>query len=1564
MRRNWIKRVFSPKSTSRRRPGLSAEALEDRTTPSILFTPHNAPVQATTAGGPVMAQTRDMSIYLIFWGSYWADSNGQAYARRIEKSLDPMFLNSPYLNSLTQYGVHARAGEGPALPDREAVAFNYTDPNDLFNTTELYLAAISGFQRGLPYDNNAVYFVVTGPDKSLVGHPDDQAEHSFWYLDQANTRPFAYGWISTDGMLDSATTLLSHEVVETLTDPRLDAWRDYTVPPPDNEIADREAQLYTYRVNGYLVQAYWSQADGAYKVDNGTYQTFYRNYNPNDNVLTRGQLVINGDQLGYGYDDTISIEVNAAGGVSVNLNGEVVNFEPDAIDDIVVNTGAGTNYVYVNNEVQGVNLTINDGGNDYVSVGSQGSVQGVRGSVQINNPLHHTQLVINDSADPVARTVSLDSTGVNGLVPGNISFGPNDLSFLTIYGGSGGNTFFVHGTPSTSTGSYAGYTWLSTGAGVDVVYVDGTTGGLYVNGVGGHDYVYVGTDTSVPNPTPGTGTLANIKGFVSVYNPSGVTTLYVDDAADATSRNATLTGTSLIGLAPAPIYWTPTSSSISGGVDDLRIYGSAASSTYYVNDSPNMAFGANLLTGAGNDSVHITGTSGFLTVSNRGGYDSVYVGNGTVAGLNGSVNIGGAGSTYLIVQDYLDTAAHNATLTAYGLMGLSAGTIWWTPSATAMGGVTYLKILGGAAGSTYIVNDTPNLLYGTDLMTGAGSDYVSITGTTGSLNVINAGGYDSVTVGSNGSLAAVNGDVNLSGNGSIYLYIQDYLDTTSHTATLTATSLTGLSRGAIRWVPTVAATGGVTFLYIWGSAAGSIYNVTDTPNLYYYTDLNTGAGDDRVNITGTTDGVYLYNAGGNDNVYVGNGALADINGFVYVSGSGSTSLYVLDGNDTVSRNAVLTATTLTGLSAGTIYWVPSAASTGGVNYLVIDGSAAGSTYNVTDTPNLRFSTTLTTGAGSDTVSATGTSGFLTVYNHGGYDNVLVGNGTLVGINGTVYVTGAGSTYLYVQDYSDTTSRSATLTGNTLTGLSAGMIQWDASPTAMGGVTYLRIWGSAAGSTYTVTDTPNVLYYTDLITGAGSYDTVNVNGTTGGLSVINWGGSDAVSVGNGTLANFNGNVSVSGAGSTYLSIEDFNDTTPHNVTLTATSLTGLSRGAIQWVPSSTLMGGVVSLDISGSAAKSTYTVSDTPNLFYNTSLTLGDGSDSVFITGTTGALDLYTGGGADTVVVGRLPPATVGNVAGIKGNLNIDGGGTVVLTVDDSGDTNGRGATLTGFSLTGLAPAEIDFSMRVTSLTVNAGSGNDTLTVTATPPSTAVTFNGGAGADTLAGPNTSNVWNITNNAAGYLNGIVSFANVENLVGGTGVDSFAFGAVGQVSNINGGGAPAGQGDWLDYTAATTAVSANLATGIVSGVTGTATGIQNVLGGNHGNTLTGNAQGNILIGGDGADTIIGGSGRSILIGGKGADTITGGAADDILIGGHTAYESAGRVAGLMDILARWQSADSYATRVSNLRVGYRSLVAGTTVFDDGAADRVSGAGGTDWFWVGANDAMPDWQAGEAIN
>src|SRR5262245_9209357 len=175
---------------------------------------------------------------------------------------------------------------------------------------------------------------------------------------------------------------------------------------------------------------------------------------------------------------------------------------------------------------------------------------------------------------------------------------------------------------------------------------------------------------------------------------------------------------------------------------------------------------------------------------------------------------------------------------------------------------------------------------------------------------------------------------------------------------------------------------------------------------------------------------------------------------------------------------------MTGLSAEAIWSGASAASTGGVTFLRIDGSAAASTYNVTDTPNLRFSTDLITGAGDDTGNINGSSGILSTYNRDGHDSVYIGNGTLTGINGSVNVTGAGSTSLYVQDGNDTTARSATLSGNSLTGLSAGAIGWTPSSTATGGATYLKITGSSAGSTYNVIDTPNLFVSVDLVTGAG------------------------------------------------------------------------------------------------------------------------------------------------------------------------------------------------------------------------------------------------------------------------------------------------------------------------------------------------------------------------------------------------------------------------------------------------------------------------------------------------
>jgi Ca2+-binding RTX toxin-like protein len=70
---------------------------------------------------------------------------------------------------------------------------------------------------------------------------------------------------------------------------------------------------------------------------------------------------------------------------------------------------------------------------------------------------------------------------------------------------------------------------------------------------------------------------------------------------------------------------------------------------------------------------------------------------------------------------------------------------------------------------------------------------------------------------------------------------------------------------------------------------------------------------------------------------------------------------------------------------------------------------------------------------------------------------------------------------------------------------------------------------------------------------------------------------------------------------------------------------------------------------------------------------------------------------------------------------------------------------------------------------------------------------------------------------------------------------------------------------------------------------TGIENVVGSNANDTLTGNGVANDLRGGAGNDTINGGGGDDILVGGAGQDTIVGGTGRDRILGDHIADAAA---------------------------------------------------------------------------
>jgi hypothetical protein len=347
---------------------------------------------------------------------------------------------------------------------------------------------------------------------------------------------------------------------------------------------------------------------------------------------------------------------------------------------------------------------------------------------------------------------------------------------------------------------------------------------------------------------------------------------------------------------------------------------------------------------------------------------------------------------------------------------------------------------------------------------------------------------------------------------------------------------------------------------------------------------------------------------------------------------------------------------------------------------------------------------------------------------------------------------------------------------------------------------------------------------------------------------------------------------------------------------------------------------------------------------------------------TGIQNLF-GSGADTLIgpnaneTWTITSTNAGTVAGVSfsGFANLTGG-----TGNDTFHFN-NGQGVTGVVTGGGGTDTLDYSAYTTAVKVNLASG------TATGTGGFANINaltGGHGGNTLIGPNTTNTWAITGTNAGTVAG-VSFSAFPNLTGGSGMDIFLFSAgKGVTGKIDGGGG----GDWLDNSQYTTPVTVNLATGSATGVGGGVTNVPNVRGGQAGSTLTGNSVGNILIGGLGSDTITGGSGRSILIGGKGSGPVTGGTGDDIVIGDFTSFDgsSAANDLALEAILGEWQSSDSYAVRIAKIKAGVNGaqLVFGTTVFDDGKADRLTGGGGLNWFFKGAKDRITDLKPGEQVN
>lgn len=1250
-----------------------------------------------------------------------------------------------------------------------------------------------------------------------------------------------------------------------------------------------------------------------------------------------------------------------------------------------------------------------------------GSVNGGGGAETLDYSSRSSGIVVN-LATGAATAVGAGITNITGLVGSTGSdtlTGPNGVNAWNITGVNTGTL--------NSTFSFSGIENLIGGTGADTfTYSSGGSLGGPIRGGGGSNTL---VGANIPNTwvisSASAGTLngaafSDIESLTGgsstdsfAFQPSGS----VSGSVNGGGGTGTLDYSSR-SLAIVVNFATNTATAIGGTISNITsVIGSSGIDTLTGANSTNTFS----ITGA--NSGTINGAVSFSGIENLTGGSAndtfAFASGGSISGL-----VRGGGGT-----NTLDYSALNTAVVVDLSNGVATGTGGVSAIQNVIGSAGNDTITAAAGGS--VITTTGN--GSNTLIGGPGNDTFILSPTTGAGTTVDGRGGNNSLVGPNvANTWSITGGNAGSLNGSAFQNIQNLAGGTA--SDLFAFNPSGFIAGSVNGggggdtldyssrvlgivvnLQTSSATAiGGGFSKI-NSLIGSIGSDTLTGANSTNTWSVTGAN------SGTVNGAFSFS--GIENL---TGGTAN-DTFAFASG-GSISGLVRGGGgtDTLDYSALSTSV-FVDLSNGV------AANTGGVSAIQnVIGSTGSDTITAADggsviTTTGSGSNTLIGGPGDDRFILSPTTGAGTTVDGRGGNNTLVGPNVANTWNITSGNAGTlnGSAFHNIQNLTGGTSAdsfafnpSGFMSGSVNGG--GGTNTLDYSSRSSGIVVNLQLNSATAigGGFSNITSVIGSTGSDDNVTGANAVNTWNITGAnTGTLNGLTFSGienltggttSDAFAFGTG------GSVSglVSGGGGT--NTLDYSALSTDVVVDLANSVAARTGGvlAIQNVIGST---GNDTITASADGSMITTTGSG------NNTLIGGAGNDTFILSATTGAGTTVDGrGGTNTLGgsnVANTWSITSGNAGTLNGSAfhniqNLMGGSAADSFAFNpsgfvSGSVNGLGGSDTldyssrssgivvnlqtgSASAIGGVVTSVENVIGTTSddtirsavsggvITANGGNdnllgdaGNDTF-VLSNSQGSSTTVNGISGNDTLIGPNIDSIWNITASNAGTVNGI-PFSNIQNVTGGTGLNHFYMGVNGSLAGTLDGGSPTS--DWLDYSAWYPQKSfVNLATGTASNL-GAVMNIQNVRGSSFGGSLTGNSVGNILIGGQYSDTAIqGGSERSLLLSGFPLNTINGGSGNDIIIGKSTTYDSSSLAndTALASILAEWQSANSYSTRIAHINGttpgglnGTNYLIFGTTVIPSPGMSILTGAaGGMNWYFAGVHDVITDLQPGEQVN
>ena len=731
----------------------------------------------------------------------------------------------------------------------------------------------------------------------------------------------------------------------------------------------------------------------------------------------------------------------------------------------------------------------------------------------------------------------------------------------------------------------------------------------------------------------------------------------------------------------------------------------------------------------------------------------------------------------------------------------------------------------GAGGVSVTLNgetDTyaPGQVSSVQINSGGGQDTIFIQATVVPTSVNSRSAFSgpdtTVIVGNGGNTSQITSPLTISNStGFDVLDISDSTDSAAHNVRVADASTPG-----------------------YGSVTGLTPVEIDFP--YYetrqlYVDTGTG-GNNTVNVvaTGVPTNVTGHSSGGGDVFNVGsNGSLANIRSRVQLDAFGYFTANVNDGTDTTARTVTLADSSqsgygsITGLGGAEIDYQYAATSN-----LNVTLGVGGNTVNVNATGS---PTTLLGGSVSLIPIIIGNKAAAAVINpnpipipilyHGGPNTVNVGkSGSAQNIRKDLTIDNSfGQNTINIDDGSDTTARTVTLddgakaadggTSGAITGLTPGTITYAYDDTASLAIT-LGVGGNTANVRSTGSPTSlqgGFVYGLPIVLAASSGNIVPIP-----IPFPRHGGPDTINVGkNGSVQTINAPLTIDNDyGQDTITVDDGTDTAARTVTLDTIT------PALDPVPYGTITG--------LAPAAINYAYAATKSL----GITLGVGGNTVNVLAT-GAPTSFQGGSVISIIPlaaseGIIPfpfprhggPDTfnienAGNAQNVNGALTIENSyGQDTITVDDSADATPRSVTLgtappAGNSdpfgtISGLAPATITYEAADTaSLTINAGGGGNTFTVTGTPTNQ-LGSTGGPGVTLNAGTGNDNV-TVTGLGAGTTLTVNGQAGDDTLTADFSAGGFAVGAT---LNYDGG---AGNNS-LNVTGANAADAFNIITGQV--------------------------------------------------------------------------------------------------------------------------------------------------------